>query len=106
MNCKSFVICKNMNRMCANPVLISFTQGIYLLYNLTHNRVFSNNPDFDINIIIWLVQENIKLRLKNLVIFLYVCQVSKPQDLQMNPKEFVHNTAYSVQLPYIAGLSL
>ena len=25
---------------------------------------------------------------------------------QMNPKEFVHNTAYSVQLPYIAGLSL
>ena len=21
----------------------------------------------------------------------------------MNPKEFVHNTAYSVQLPYIAG---
>ena len=22
---------------------------------------------------------------------------------QMNPKEFVHNTAYSVQLPYIAG---
>ena len=24
----------------------------------------------------------------------------------MNPKEFVHNTAYSVQLPYIAGLSL
>ena len=23
----------------------------------------------------------------------------------MNPKEFVHNTAYSVQLPYIAGLS-
>ena len=25
---------------------------------------------------------------------------------QMNPKEFVHNTAYSVQLPYIAGQSL
>ena len=25
---------------------------------------------------------------------------------QMNPKEFFHNTAYSVQLPYIAGLSL
>ena len=25
---------------------------------------------------------------------------------QMNPKEFVHNTAYSVQLPYIDGLSL
>ena len=25
---------------------------------------------------------------------------------QMNPKEFVHDTAYSVQLPYIAGLSL
>ena len=25
---------------------------------------------------------------------------------QMNPKEFVHNTAYSVQLPYIAGHSL
>jgi len=25
---------------------------------------------------------------------------------QMNPKEFVHNTAYSVQLPNIAGLSL
>ena len=25
---------------------------------------------------------------------------------QMNPKEFVHNTAYSVQLTYIAGLSL
>ena len=24
----------------------------------------------------------------------------------MNPKEFVHNTAYSVQLPYIDGLSL
>ena len=24
----------------------------------------------------------------------------------MNPKEFVHNYAYSVQLPYIAGLSL
>jgi len=24
----------------------------------------------------------------------------------MNPNEFVHNTAYSVQLPYIAGLSL
>ena len=24
----------------------------------------------------------------------------------MNSKEFVHNTAYSVQLPYIAGLSL
>jgi len=24
----------------------------------------------------------------------------------MNPKEFVHNTAYSVQLPDIAGLSL
>ena len=24
----------------------------------------------------------------------------------MNPKEFVHNTAYSVQLPYIAGLPL
>ena len=24
----------------------------------------------------------------------------------MNPKEFVHNTAYSVQLPYIAGHSL
>jgi len=22
---------------------------------------------------------------------------------QMNPKEFVHNTAYWVQLPYIAG---
>ena len=22
---------------------------------------------------------------------------------QMNPKEFVHKTAYSVQLPYIAG---
>ena len=25
---------------------------------------------------------------------------------QMNPKEFVQNTAYSVQLPYIAGHSL
>ena len=25
---------------------------------------------------------------------------------QMNPKEFVHNTAYSVQLPYNAGHSL
>ena len=25
---------------------------------------------------------------------------------QMNPKEVVHNTAYSVQLPYIAGHSL
>ena len=25
---------------------------------------------------------------------------------QMNPNEFVRNTAYSVQLPYIAGLSL
>ena len=25
---------------------------------------------------------------------------------QMNPKGFVHNTAYSVQLPYKAGLSL
>ena len=25
---------------------------------------------------------------------------------QMNPKEFVHNTAYSVQLPYITGLSV
>ena len=25
---------------------------------------------------------------------------------KMNPKEFVPNTAYSVQLPYIAGLSL
>ena len=25
---------------------------------------------------------------------------------QMNPKEFVHNTAYSVQLPYIVGQSL
>jgi len=25
---------------------------------------------------------------------------------QMNPKEFVHNAAYSVQLPYIAGHSL
>ena len=25
---------------------------------------------------------------------------------QMNPKEFVHNTAYSVQLLYKAGLSL
>ena len=24
---------------------------------------------------------------------------------QINPKEFVHTTAYSVQLPYIAGLS-
>ena len=25
---------------------------------------------------------------------------------QMNPKEFVHNTAYSGELPYIAGLPL
>ena len=25
---------------------------------------------------------------------------------QMNPKEVFHNTAYSVQLPYMAGLSL
>ena len=25
---------------------------------------------------------------------------------QMNPKDFDHNTAYSVQLPYIASLSL
>ena len=25
---------------------------------------------------------------------------------QMNPKEVFHNTAYSVQLPYIAGPSL
>ena len=25
---------------------------------------------------------------------------------QINPKEFVHKTAYSVQLPYIAGHSL
>ena len=25
---------------------------------------------------------------------------------QMNPKEVFHNTAYSVQLPYIAGHSL
>ena len=25
---------------------------------------------------------------------------------QINPKEFVHNTAYSVQLPYIAGHSI
>ena len=25
---------------------------------------------------------------------------------QMNPKEVFHNTAYSVQLPYIAGQSL
>ncbi len=25
---------------------------------------------------------------------------------QMNPRKFVHNTAYSVLLPYIAGLSL
>jgi len=25
---------------------------------------------------------------------------------QMKPKEFVHNAAYSVQLPYIAGHSL
>ncbi len=24
---------------------------------------------------------------------------------QINPKEFVHNTAYSVQIPCIAGLS-
>ena len=24
----------------------------------------------------------------------------------MNPKKFIRNTAYSVQLPYIAGLSL
>ena len=40
---------------------------------------------------------------------------AQPQDLQvfkkfymsqMNPKEFVHNTAYSVYIPYIAGLSL
>ena len=81
MNCKSFVICKNMNRMCANPVLISFFQGIYLQYNLTHNRVFSNNPDFDINIIIWLVQESIKLRLKNLVYFSMCVSGSKPLNL-------------------------
>ena len=34
-------------------------------------------------------------------------QILKKFDMsQMNPKEFVHNTAYSVQLPYIAGLSL
>ena len=32
---------------------------------------------------------------------LYMSQMS-----QMKTKEFVHNTAYSVQLPYIAGLSL
>ena len=25
---------------------------------------------------------------------------------QMNPKEFVHNTGYSVKLPYIAGRSV
>ena len=25
---------------------------------------------------------------------------------EMNPKEFIHNAAYSVQLPYIAGHSL
>ena len=25
---------------------------------------------------------------------------------QMNPKEFVYNSAYSVELSYIAGLSL
>jgi len=40
---------------------------------------------------------------------------AQTQDLQIfkkfymspiNPKEFVHNTAYLVQLPYIAGLSL
>ena len=32
---------------------------------------------------------------------LYIVEMS-----QMNHKEFVHNTAYSVLLPYIAGLSL
>ena len=33
-------------------------------------------------------------------------QIQDLQILKMNPKEVVHNTAYSVQLPHIAGHSL
>ena len=34
-------------------------------------------------------------------------QIFKKFDMsQMNPKEVFHNTAYSVELPYIAGHSL
>jgi len=36
----------------------------------------------------------------------WLCIVETFYMFQKNPKEFVHNAAYSVQLPYIAGHSL
>ena len=45
----------------------NFFYSRYLsIYTLTHHRVFWNNQDFDFNIIIWLVQKSVRLRLINL----------------------------------------
>ena len=65
--------------------------------------------------------QKVLLRFKKVGQFMYVYNFSfcrlyaQTQDLQIfkkfymsqtNPEEFVYNTAYSVQLPYKAGLSL
>ena len=48
----------------------------------------------------WIFERQICAQTQDLQIF------KKFYMSQMNPKEAFHNTGYSVQLPYIAGLSL
>ena len=49
-------------------------------------------------------KDNFKSRLCDQTQWLYIVETFYIS--QMNPKDFVHNTAYSVQPPYIAGHSL
>ena len=49
-------------------------------------------------------KDDFESRLCNQTHWLYIVETFFMS--QMNPNEFVHNTAYSVQLAYIAGHSL
>ena len=64
--------------------------------HLTHITLFSSKFPSNIYSILYGFERRICAQTQDLQIFkkFYMCQ--------MNPKEVFHNTAYSVQLPYIA----
>ena len=74
------------------------------LISLLHNFYFILHSRFLIIYKNQFSKDDFESRLCDQTQWLYIVKVFCMS--QMNPKEFVHNTTYSAQIPYIAGHSL
>ena len=78
--------------------LISWLYNFYFIFVVIINLKINNSQNVSTQ------KDYFESRLCNQTQWLYIVETFYMS--QIKPKEFVHKTAYSVQLPYIAGHSL